>query len=545
MSSSSSGVPATAIATDTSMDPLAELPAGEPLILAAMQPSAPFGAGQRMAVAPGTTMGAPKPLRPRKERQPVATAIDSNQIQNASVASLRTISPQPQSVVLPVMVSTFPGGQDNGTSIPPDTSGAVGPQHVFNPLNDNVSIFDRHGSLLSTLPLDDFWAALGLNGSTFDPRVVYDPYEKRFVFVTMADAGQPTSSLYVAVSETSDPTQNWIADAIQVDDQAQGPVWLDYPSLGFTVDKVTIQVNLFTRADNRFAGSAIYVFDKRSLYDPPHQAAVQRFILRNQGGTHVPAITYDPSVDQQYLLARWSGNLQGDGFLVAYAVTGSIATGQAQINRIGFIAAGGATWDSFPPGDFGPQAGIANKIDVGDDRLLSVFYRNGILYCSHTVMLPAGGAVRSAVQWWEIDATSSMSVNMLARVDDATGGAFYAFPTLAVNSQNDLLLGLAHFSAATHPSAAYVYRPAGGAIQPPLIFAAGGGTYFKTFNGPANRWGDYSSTQVDPVNDRDFWTVQEYAKAPADTWGTMWALITVPSASVVSTMGSAATDDHA
>ena len=32
-------------------------------------------------------------------------------------------------------------------------------------------------------------------------------------------------------------------------------------------------------------------------------------------------------------------------------------------------------------------------------------------------------------------------------------------------------------------------------------------------NNGINRWGDYSSTVVDPVNDTDFWTVQEYAGA--------------------------------
>jgi hypothetical protein len=391
-----------------------------------------------------------------------------------------------------VTFTTFPGGRDNNTSIPPDTAGAVGPNHVFNPLNNDVSVFDRNGTLLSTLALDAFWAGLGLNGNTFDPRVVFDPFDGRFVFVSMADATLPTSSVFLAVSETSDPTQNWVADAIQVDDQAQGPVWLDYPSVGFSADKVTVQINLFTRNSNRFAGSTIYVFDKRSLYDPPHQALMQRFVLLNQGGTQVPAVTYDPTFRDQYLLARWAGNIQGDGFLVAYQITGNVATGQATLNRIGFLASGGAIWDSFPPGDFGPQTGIIDKVAVGDDRLLSVCYRNGRLYASHTVLLPAGGPARSAVQWWEIDVATS-SVIALGRVDDPSGGIFFAFPTLAVNVQGDLLIGHAHFSATTHPAAAYIYQPAGG--QPPQIFAAGRGTYLKTFGGPANRWGDYSATQ--------------------------------------------------
>jgi hypothetical protein len=46
-----------------------------------------------------------------------------------------------------------------------------------------------------------------------------------------------------------------------------------------------------------------------------------------------------------------------------------------------------------------------------------------------------------------------------------------------------------------------------------------------SFNGNPNRWGDYSSTVVDPVNDLDIWTIQEFAGKPDDPfqkWGTWW-----------------------
>src|ERR1019366_1097962 len=49
----------------------------------------------------------------------------------------------------------------------------------------------------------------------------------------------------------------------------------------------------------------------------------------------------------------------------------------------------------------------------------------------------------------------------------------------------------------------------------------------------SNRWGDYSATLVDPVNDLDFWTIQEYAATPPSNrtgaFGTWWAQVTAPS----------------
>ena len=44
------------------------------------------------------------------------------------------------------------------------------------------------------------------------------------------------------------------------------------------------------------------------------------------------------------------------------------------------------------------------------------------------------------------------------------------------------------------------------------------------------RWGDYTTTLVDPVDDLSFWTVQEYANTPigsTDRWATWWAYVPI------------------
>ena len=506
------------------MDPRAPLPAGEPLLLTQMASAAPFRAAAIEALGPirGGRQHR-KPLRSPKQRFPVAEAIDEEQIRGLAAETVAAVPATAAPPAAPAAVTTFAGGSDNNTTIPPDTAGAVGPNHVFNPLNNNVSIFDRTGTLLSVVSLDAFWSTLGIQGNTFDPRVVFDPHGQRFIFATMANAESPTSSLLVAVSDTADPTQGWRANAIQVDAAAQGPVWLDFPSVGFTADKITIQVNLFTLANNDFAGSTIYAFDKASLYNPPHQALVQRFNLVNQGATHVPVVTHDQGFGDQLLIARWATNVQGQGSLVVYGLAGNVATGQALLRRIGFLVTG-QTWEPFPPGDLGRQLGVSRRVDVGDDRILAASLRNGKLYCCQAVMLPTNTPSRSAIQWWEID-TANWNVDFVGRIDDPAGDICYAFPSLAVNSQGDLLIGHAEFSAAIHPSASFTMRESGGNLNGPQIFAAGQNSYNKTFGGSTNRWGDYSYVQVDPVNDTDFWTVQEVASPTRNVWATTWANI--------------------
>jgi len=63
------------------------------------------------------------------------------------------------------------------------------------------------------------------------------------------------------------------------------------------------------------------------------------------------------------------------------------------------------------------------------------------------------------------------------------------------------------------------------------VYKAGLAPYNKTFGTTRNRWGDYSNTIVDPANDTDMWTLQEYAALPrggSDRWGTWWGQLIAP-----------------
>jgi hypothetical protein len=59
------------------------------------------------------------------------------------------------------------------------------------------------------------------------------------------------------------------------------------------------------------------------------------------------------------------------------------------------------------------------------------------------------------------------------------------------------------------------------------LVEAGVANYYRTFGGPDNRWGDYSSISSDPLNPNHFWAFNEYAQAhgfvsgsQTGVWGT-------------------------
>jgi len=130
------------------------------------------------------------------------------------------------------------------------------------------------------------------------------------------------------------------------------------------------------------------------------------------------------------------------------------------------------------------------------------------------------------VQWWQF--TTSGAVLQFGRIEDASGKTHYAFPSIAVNSADDAVIGYSRFSSAQYASANYSYRFASDPLNTmsgDIVLKAGEAPYRKDYGSGRVRWGDYSSTVVDPLNDTDIWTLQEYAASPSggvDRWGTWW-----------------------
>ncbi|HXG47945.1 MAG TPA: Calx-beta domain-containing protein, partial [Methylomirabilota bacterium] len=440
----------------------------------------------------------------------------------------------------PLPSVSFQALPDNNVVIPPDTHGAVGPNHVFTVLNSQVRVQDRSGNVLETMDLGTFWQGLGV-ADVFDPKALYDPYGGRWIFTAMAERLSDRSSVLLAVSQTEDPTGNWFR--YRVDADAQNLAWADYPSLGFNKDWIVVSVNMFPIVDDGgigYTGVNLYAFNKTNLYANGTGAFT---LLRDNslgGFTMVPAITMDPTYPVMHLV-------EVENLVLNYTTTSrrlrlSTITGPvgAEVLTLGTgyttdtnVWASAAPFDPFL-GGFGQQLGSAFLIDHNDSRVQNVVYRNGSLWAVHHVHLPANLPTRTSVLWWQM-ATNGVSTQ-IGLIDDPGGTNSYAFPSIAVNRNDDVLIGFSRFSPFQYPSANYAFRACS---DPPNCFRGdvvlkdGEGEYYKTFLGFANRWGDYSSTVVDPLNDLDFWTIQEYAALPVlsdfigfqGRWGTWWGKV--------------------
>ena len=106
------------------------------------------------------------------------------------------------------------------------------------------------------------------------------------------------------------------------------------------------------------------------------------------------------------------------------------------------------------------------------------------------------------------------------------------FPSVAVNRAGAVKFGFSA-SAETIFAGAFATRRGAtdplGTVRPTETIKAGKDSYIRTFDGPRNRWGDYSGISVDPSKDDFFWVFNEFADTRGTPlggedgrWGTAW-----------------------
>jgi hypothetical protein len=455
------------------------------------------------------------------------------------------------------------GGGPVGTfTIPPDTMGAVGISKVVSYLNNNIAVQDKTtGVQLSLAGLDAFWGVTGAS-SPFDPRVQYDPYNNRWLIAAVSNAQTANSSILVGVSDTADPQgtftlYRFIVGCSSGDAgcDAHGE-WADFPMLGFNKNWVAIGWNQFTINASEFTDGRMLVIDYPTMRSGIANTTVFKGASAEVGGFCMhPATTFSSTENTLYIPTH----ISSDGATYRlHTITGTPGAPVFNIDGADRTRPGGGWTQPF--GDVLPQQCIPGvgaptqtcpatlrKVDVGDAFIRSnVVFRNGKIFYPQTISLPAGGITSGShfvAQWTALNTDGTFYDG--GRVEDPTattsnGGKHYAYASLAVNKNNDVLLGFSEFQSDDYIDAAYAYRlgtDAPGSMRDPVIYKEGEDYYSKTFSGSRNRWGDYSHTVVDPVNDRDMWTMQQYAKlrtgttgqGPNDSrWGTWWAKIAAP-----------------
>lgn len=428
----------------------------------------------------------------------------------------REISPGPD--------TTFAGLKDNSTSIPPDVNAAAGPDHLMQTLNTGVRISEKNGTELYSTSLSAFWSSMPDNGNTFDPKIVYDPYNERWIMMTPSGSSLSGSKLYIAMSTTSDPLGEW--NMYWIDPDTSNQLWFDYPNLGFNKNWISIG-GIMRNTAFEAVDFVVFAIDLEAVMNGEENPTYGRFTTQI-GSAIVPSFTYDAEQEEMYLISTGDGNSEGYGYVNLFKLSGEVESPVFELKGSIGISEPWENWSYENHGDFLPQLGTSEKLNSVDARMHTMINRNNKLWAVHHIYIPADDPQRCAVQWWHLD-TSGVIIER-GRIDDPTNEFSFAFPSIAVNANEDVFIGHGVYSDSQYAGAGYsfkAYYDAPGTMRDYFQYKEGLASYYKTYGGDRNRWGDYSAVFVDPVLDVDFWATHEYAELPLsnDQWGTWWAFM--------------------
>jgi hypothetical protein len=416
---------------------------------------------------------------------------------------------------------------NNQSGIPPDVNGAMGPQYFVELLNGNFAAYGRSDPSIVFRETDvDFWFKAGVSlasdQSITDPRIIYDPLSQRW-FASMIDfdanATDPTTEVndfLIAFSATSDPTGDWVGFRFPADTTTNF-AFADFPTLGVDSNAVYLSGNMFKGGDNNIG---------------PNLVSIPKADLLN---SNISTRTYfgvlDPAVYGWVLQAGTCFDATSSGAILSMGNIGSDSDLHSNIFTFRVLGSSHASATLSSPVNitvspyycpynsdmgfplFNPtQPDGTMLLEANDPRLAAKVYNvGGVLYGVHNTEFNN----RIAIQWYRVNATNGVLLEQ-GMISDPDLDLF--FPSIAANRSGTVVIGCNGSSANTYVSSfAYVGQTVNGTTTfgSPLLLQSGSVSYHGIdelyLSGdpvPESRWGDYSSTSLDPTDPTHFWTIQ-------------------------------------
>jgi hypothetical protein len=419
---------------------------------------------------------------------------------------------------------------------PPDSVGDVGPNHYVVMSNLRFAVFPKTGGapLLGPLNNNTLWAGFGgacQTENAGDPVVLHDQLADRW-YLTQFTAAGPNFFICVAVSQTSDPTGSYFRYAFPT-----GVNFPDYPKFGVWPDAFYISTREFLPA-GPFAGVGAYAVDRAQLIAGNPAATMISFLVPpgatpyNTGDGILPAdldgTTPPPAGSPSY----WVGSMDQGGpygapqdALTLWKYVADFATpANSSFTLASTIPI--AAYDTIYPCPGGGRRCIPQPPPTASTQFLDILsyrqrplhrlaYRN---FGTHESLVTnqsveAGPGPMSGIRWWEIRSPNTTPVIFQEGTfaPGLTDGIHRWMGSIAMDRAGNMALGYSVSDATTtFPGLRYTGRlvtdPAGQMPQGEGTFVNGVGLQTTT----NNRWGDYSSMNIDPVDDCTFWFISEY-----------------------------------
>src|SRR4030095_6502903 len=113
---------------------------------------------------------------------------------------------------------------------------------IVSTINTHMLVTNNTGFFSGSYKLDEFFQSLGGVDRYFDPRIIYDPEQDRFILVLFQGTECDESNILMAFSQTNNPKGAWNFYKLDgcLDDDG---TFADYPMLSLTDDELFLTYN--------------------------------------------------------------------------------------------------------------------------------------------------------------------------------------------------------------------------------------------------------------------------------------------------------------
>jgi len=322
-----------------------------------------------------------------------------------------------------------------------------------------------------------------------------------------AVTGGPPYFQCIAVSTTSDATGSYHRYAFPFSN------FPDYGKLGVWPDAYYMSFNIFRPPSFSFAGAAVCALDRSKMINGL-PASAQCFQLSSSFGGLLPSDldgAAPPAGSPNYFLNFGSNSLNLWKFHVDFNNSANTTlTGPTNIPVAVFSPACGG-------GACIPQLGTSQRLDSLGDRLMyRLAYRNlggyETMVVNHAVNTGTKRIPATGNRWYELRKTGAGAFGLYQQGTFAPDSNFRWMGSIASDQAGNIALGYSVSGNGMYPAIRYTGRlptDPPGTLRDETSLVEGTGSQLPSLN----RWGDYSSLSVDPVDDCTFWYTSEYLKS--------------------------------
>ncbi|MFC2113879.1 T9SS type A sorting domain-containing protein [Bacteroidota bacterium] len=395
----------------------------------------------------------------------------------------------------PLFIQGFEGNFFNG-HVPNDNDLAISNDGIIVSVTNSVIYFFKGDSQIhAPISLDTFAASFNLPHGKFDPKILYDPNEDKFVMAFLNGFDINTSKLFLAFSETNDPTGNWNIYTLP-GNPLMDSSWSDFPMIAFSKDELFFTINLLRIRvgsetwKNTFKQTLIWQIDKNTGYSGDslktklyHDIEFEGTRLRNLCPVHAGR---QPTNDNMYFLSDRNFSLSTDSFYLV-EISGKMDNPGTKIS-VKYIK-------SDVPYGVPPNADqpVNRLLETNDARVLDAYIMNDVIhYCGNTVNFNNNHAT---VFHGQITNPATAKNSKLHMIDYA--GLEFGYPSLEYTGDgttDEAILLANHTSDTTFPGvSAFFYQNQEWSDR---VHLKSGETTVTVQMGKEQRWGDYTGMQI-------------------------------------------------